>query len=95
MPSAAAPTSMRTAARRRPREQHRSRAARTPRQACLPKALARPHHLPGGGRRSVHHLALLLIALTGFGLGVSAAVLAEIAPVLLLAPAASSIRCRA
>ncbi len=31
-------------------------------------------------------LALLLVALTGSGLGVSGAVLAEIAPVLLLAP---------
>jgi MFS family permease len=36
-------------------------------------------------------LALLLIALTGSGLGVSGAVLAEIAPVLLLAPLAGSI----
>ncbi len=36
-------------------------------------------------------LALLLIALTGSGLGVSGAVLAEIAPVLLLAPLAGSL----
>ncbi len=36
-------------------------------------------------------LALLLLALTGSGLGVSAAVLAEIAPVLLLAPLAGSL----
>lgn len=36
-------------------------------------------------------LALLLVALTGSGLGVSGAVLAEIAPVLLLAPIAGSL----
>ncbi len=36
-------------------------------------------------------LALLLVALTGSGLGVSGAVLAEIAPVLLLAPLAGSL----
>lgn len=36
-------------------------------------------------------LALLLIALTGSGLGVSGAVLAEVAPVLLLAPLAGSL----
>ncbi len=36
-------------------------------------------------------LALLLVELTGSGLGVSAAVLAEIAPVLLLAPVAGSL----
>lgn len=36
-------------------------------------------------------LALLLVALTGSGLGVSGAVLAEIVPVLLLGPLASSV----
>ncbi len=36
-------------------------------------------------------MALLLVALTGSGLGVSGAVLAEIAPVLLLAPLAGSL----
>jgi len=36
-------------------------------------------------------LALLLVALTGSGLGVSGAVLAEIAPVLLFAPLAGSL----
>jgi hypothetical protein len=36
-------------------------------------------------------LALLLVALTGSGLGVSGAVLAEIVPVLLLGPLAGSV----
>ena len=92
MSSAAATTSRRTAARRRPREQRRS--------SGLRRLLDQPAYRRVWLARTIRQigdvgqfttLALLLIALTGSGLGVSGAVLAEIAPVLLLALLAGSI----